>query len=103
MLGFGVGGLLVSISLFGPLYSSILLTLAAAVLALYALSQLPEAPIITKPLRLKYSDQNIPPLVVTCALLFQGLAKAGFMAHAFIAVSSAASSKEQHAVTVRAE
>jgi MFS family permease len=74
ILGPAIGGLLAGISLLTPLYFSILLTLAAAVLTLFALPVLPKATVIKKPPRLKYSDPRILPLVVAGVLLFMGFA-----------------------------
>ncbi|MFT4733022.1 MAG: MFS family permease [Gammaproteobacteria bacterium] len=74
ILGPAIGGLLASISLLTPLYFSVLLTLAAAVLTLFALPVLPKATVIKKPPRLKYSDPRILPLVVAGVLLFMGFA-----------------------------
>jgi MFS family permease len=74
ILGPAIGGLLAGISLLTPLYFSILLTLAAAVLTLFALPVLPKASVIKKPPRLKYSDPRILPLVVAGVLLFMGFA-----------------------------
>jgi MFS family permease len=74
ILGPAIGGLLASISLLTPLYFSVFLTLAAAVLTLYALPELPKAVVITKPKRLKYSDPRIFPLVIAGVFLFMGFA-----------------------------
>jgi MFS family permease len=74
ILGPAIGGLLASISLLTPLYFSVLLTLAAAVLTLYALPELPKVSVIQKSARLKYSDPRIFPLVVAGVLLFMGFA-----------------------------
>jgi MFS family permease len=74
ILGPAIGGLLAGISLLTPLYFSVLLTLAAAVLTLFALPVLPKATVIKKPPRLKYSDPRILPLVVAGVLLFMGFA-----------------------------
>lgn len=74
ILGPAVGGLLASISLLTPLYFSVLLTLAAAVLTLFALPELPKVSVIKKPPKLKYSDPRIFPLVVAGVLLFMGFA-----------------------------
>jgi MFS family permease len=74
ILGPAIGGLLAGISLLTPLYFSVLLTLAAAVLTLFALPVLPKASVIKKPPRLKYSDPRILPLVVAGVLLFMGFA-----------------------------
>jgi MFS family permease len=74
ILGPAIGGLLASISLLTPLYFSVFLTLAAAVLTLYALPELPKTVVITKPKRLKYSDPRIFPLVIAGVFLFMGFA-----------------------------
>jgi MFS family permease len=74
ILGPAIGGLLARISLLTPLYFSVLLTLAAAVLTLFALPVLPKTSIIKKQPRLKYSDPRIFPLVVAGVLLFMGFA-----------------------------
>jgi MFS family permease len=74
ILGPAVGGLLASISLLTPLYFSILLTLAAAILTLYALPELPKPAVVKKPEKLKYTDPRIFPLVVAGVLLFMGFA-----------------------------
>lgn len=74
ILGPAIGGLLASISLLTPLYFSVFLTLAAAVLTLYALPELPKTVVITKPQRLKYSDPRIFPLVIAGVFLFMGFA-----------------------------
>jgi MFS family permease len=74
ILGPAIGGLLAGISLLTPLYFSVLLTLAAALLTLFALPVLPKATVIKKPPRLKYSDPRILPLVVAGVLLFMGFA-----------------------------
>jgi MFS family permease len=74
ILGPAIGGLLASISLLTPLYFSVLLTLAAAVLTLFALPELPKATVVKKRPRLKYSDPRIFPLVVAGVLLFMGFA-----------------------------
>jgi MFS family permease len=74
ILGPAIGGLLASISLLTPLYFSVFLTLAAAVLTLYALPELPKPVVVTKPKRLKYSDPRIFPLVIAGVLLFMGFA-----------------------------
>jgi MFS family permease len=74
ILGPAIGGLLASISLLTPLYFSILLTLAAAVLTLYALPELPKPTVIKKQPRLKYTDPRIFPLVVAGVFLFMGFA-----------------------------
>lgn len=74
ILGPAIGGLLASISLLTPLYFSVFLTLAAAVLTLYALPELPKPVVITKPKRLKYSDPRIFPLVIAGVFLFMGFA-----------------------------
>ena len=74
ILGPAIGGLLASISLLTPLYFSVLLTLAAAVLTLYSLPELPKVKVIKKQPRLKYTDPRIFPLVVAGVLLFMGFA-----------------------------
>jgi MFS family permease len=74
ILGPAIGGLLASISLLTPLYFSVFLTLAAAVLTLYALPELPKTVVTTKPKRLKYSDPRIFPLVIAGVFLFMGFA-----------------------------
>lgn len=74
ILGPAIGGLLASISLLTPLYFSVLLTLAAAVLTLYALPELPKPIVVKKPDKLKYTDPRIFPLVVAGVLLFMGFA-----------------------------
>ena len=74
ILGPAIGGLLASISLLTPLYFSVLLTLAAAVLTLYALPELPKPTVIKKQPRLKYTDPRIFPLVVAGVFLFMGFA-----------------------------
>jgi MFS family permease len=74
IMGPAIGGLLASISLLTPLYFSVFLTLAAAVLALYALPVLPRVTITTKPSRLKYTDPRIFPLVIAGVFLFMGFA-----------------------------
>jgi MFS family permease len=74
ILGPAIGGLLASISLLTPLYFSVLLTLAAAVLTLFALPELPKVTVVKKRPRLKYSDPRIFPLVVAGVLLFMGFA-----------------------------
>jgi MFS family permease len=74
ILGPAIGGLLASISLLTPLYFSVFLTLAAAVLTLYALPELPKTTVIKKQPRLKYTDPRIFPLVVAGVFLFMGFA-----------------------------
>jgi MFS family permease len=74
ILGPAIGGLLASISLLTPLYFSVLLTLAAAILTLFALPELPKVTVVKKRPRLKYSDPRIFPLVVAGVLLFMGFA-----------------------------
>jgi MFS family permease len=74
ILGPAIGGLLASISLLTPLYFSVFLTLAAAVLTLYALPELPKPTVIKKKQRLKYSDPRIFPLVIAGVFLFMGFA-----------------------------
>ncbi len=74
ILGPAIGGLLASISLLTPLYFSVFLTLAAAVLTLYALPELPKPTVIKKPPRLKYTDPRIFPLVIAGVFLFMGFA-----------------------------
>ena len=74
ILGPAIGGLLASISLLTPLYFSVFLTLAAAILTLYALPELPKPTVIKKPKRLKYSDPRILPLVIAGVFLFMGFA-----------------------------
>ena len=74
ILGPAIGGLLASISLLTPLYFSVFLTLAAAVLTLIALPELPKPTVIKKQPRLKYTDPRIFPLVVAGVLLFMGFA-----------------------------
>jgi MFS family permease len=74
IMGPAVGGLLASISLLTPLYFSVFLTLAAAVLTLYALPELPRAKVVEKPKRLKYTDPRIFPLVIAGVFLFMGFA-----------------------------
>ena len=74
ILGPAIGGLLASISLLTPLYFSVFLTLAAAILTLYALPELPKPTVIKKPKRLKYSDPRIFPLVIAGVFMFMGFA-----------------------------
>jgi MFS family permease len=74
ILGPAIGGLLASISLLTPLYFSVFLTLAAAVLTLYALPELPKPTVIKKQPRLKYTDPRIFPIVVAGVFLFMGFA-----------------------------
>jgi MFS family permease len=74
ILGPAIGGLLASISLLTPLYFSVFLTLAAAVLTLFALPELPKPTVIKKQPRLKYTDPRIFPLVFAGVLLFMGFA-----------------------------
>ena len=74
ILGPAIGGLLATFSLLTPLYFSIFLTLAAAVLTLYALPELPKPTVIKKQPRLKYTDPRIFPLVVAGVFLFMGFA-----------------------------
>ena len=74
ILGPAIGGLLASISLLTPLYFSVFLTLAAAILTLYALPELPKPTVIKRPKRLKYSDPRIFPLVIAGVFLFMGFA-----------------------------
>lgn len=74
ILGPAIGGLLASISLLTPLYFSVFLTLAAAVLTLYALPELPKPETKKKPLKLKYTDPRIFPLVIAGVSLFMGFA-----------------------------
>lgn len=74
ILGPAIGGLLASISLLTPLYFSVFLTLAAAVLTLYALPELPKPDAIRKPQKLKYTDPRIFPLVIAGVFLFMGFA-----------------------------
>ncbi|MFT4939486.1 MAG: MFS family permease [Paraglaciecola sp.] len=74
ILGPAIGGLMASISLLTPLYFSVFLTLAAAVLTLYALPELPRPKVIRKPQRLKYTDPRIFPLVIAGVFLFMGFA-----------------------------
>lgn len=74
ILGPAIGGLLASISLLTPLYFSVFLTLAAAILTLYALPELPKPTVIKKLPRLKYTDPRIFPLVVAGVFLFMGFA-----------------------------
>jgi MFS family permease len=74
ILGPAIGGLLASISLLTPLYFSVFLTLAAAILTLYALPEIPKPTVIKKPKRLKYSDPRIFPLVIAGVFLFMGFA-----------------------------
>jgi MFS family permease len=74
IMGPAVGGLLASISLLTPLYFSVILTLAAAFLALFLLPELPKPEVIKKPQKLKYSDPRIFPLVIAGVLLFMGFA-----------------------------
>jgi MFS family permease len=74
ILGPAIGGLLASISLLTPLYFSVFLTLAAAVLTLYALPELPKPTVIKKQPRLKYTDPRIFPVVVAGVFLFMGFA-----------------------------
>lgn len=74
IMGPAIGGLLASISLLTPLYFSVLLTLAAGVLAVYALPELPKPIVVKKPDRLKYSDPRIFPLVIAGVFLFMGFA-----------------------------
>lgn len=74
ILGPAIGGLLASISLLTPLYFSVFLTLAAAVLTLYALPELAKPDAIRKPQKLKYTDPRIFPLVIAGVFLFMGFA-----------------------------
>jgi MFS family permease len=74
IMGPAIGGLLASISLLTPLYFSVFLTLAAAVLTLYALPELPKPEVIKKPAKLKYTDPRIFPLVIAGVFLFMGFA-----------------------------
>ena len=74
ILGPAIGGLLASISLLTPLYFSVFLTLAAAVLTLYALPELPKPSVVKKPQKLKYTDPRIFPLVIAGVFLFMGFA-----------------------------
>lgn len=74
ILGPAIGGLLASISLLTPLYFSVFLTLAAAVLTLYALPELPKPMVKIKLPRLKYTDPRIFPLVIAGVFLFMGFA-----------------------------
>jgi len=74
ILGPAIGGLLASISLLTPLYFSVFLTLAAAVLTLYALPELPKPSVVRKPQKLKYTDPRIFPLVIAGVFLFMGFA-----------------------------
>jgi MFS family permease len=74
ILGPAIGGLLASISLLTPLYFSVFLTLAAAILTLYALPELPKPTVIKKTKRLKYTDPRIFPLVIAGVFLFMGFA-----------------------------
>jgi MFS family permease len=74
IMGPAVGGLLASISLLTPLYFSVVLTLAAAFLAVFVLPELPKPEVIKKPQRLKYTDPRIFPLVIAGVLLFMGFA-----------------------------
>jgi MFS family permease len=74
IMGPAVGGLLASISLLTPLYFSVVLTLAAAFLAVFVLPELPKPQVIKKPQKLKYTDPRIFPLVIAGVLLFMGFA-----------------------------
>lgn len=74
MLGPAIGGLLANISLLTPLYFSVMLTLAAACLALFVLPELPRPKTSRKPPRLKYTDPRIFPFVIVGASLFMGFA-----------------------------
>lgn len=74
IMGPAIGGLLASISLLTPLYFSVFLTLAAAVLTLYALPELPKPSVVRKPAKLKYTDPRIFPLVIAGVFLFMGFA-----------------------------
>lgn len=74
IMGPAIGGLLASISLLTPLYFSVFLTLAAAVLTLFALPELPKKDVLKKPLKLKYTDPRIFPLVIAGVFLFMGFA-----------------------------
>lgn len=74
IMGPAIGGLLASISLLTPLYFSVFLTLAAAVLTLFALPELPKKEVLEKPLKLKYTDPRIFPLVIAGVFLFMGFA-----------------------------
>jgi MFS family permease len=74
ILGPAIGGLLASISLLTPLYFSVFLTLAAAVLTLYALPELPKPSVVKKSAKLKYTDPRIFPLVIAGVFLFMGFA-----------------------------
>lgn len=74
IFGPAIGGLLASISLLTPLYFSVLLTLAAAILTVYALPELPKPTEIKTPAKLKFTDPRILPLVVAGVFLFMGFA-----------------------------
>lgn len=74
ILGPAIGGMLASISLLTPLYFSVLLTLSAAVLTLFALPELPKEAAKTTQPKLKYSDPRIFPIVVVGVFLFMGFA-----------------------------
>jgi MFS family permease len=70
ILGPAVGGMIASFSLLAPLYFSILLTFAAAILAVFTLPVLSKPEITIKHTKLKYTDPRIFPLVVAGVLLF---------------------------------
>lgn len=74
MLGPAVGGLLTQITLLTPLYFSSLLTLAGALMALFALPELPRTAPTEKPRRLKYTDRRILPYVVVGVTMFMAFA-----------------------------
>lgn len=74
VLGPAFGGILASISLLTPLYFSIVLTLAASLLVVFALPERKKPKIINKQAKLKYSDSRIFPLVVAGVSLFMGFA-----------------------------
>lgn len=74
ILGPAIGGLLASISLLTPLYFSVGVTVAVAVLAMFSLPVLPKPTPTSAPKKLKYTDPRIFPLIVAGVLLFMGFA-----------------------------
>ncbi|CAD5273340.1 Major facilitator transporter [Alteromonas sp. 38] len=74
ILGPAIGGLLASISLLTPLYFSVGVTVAVAVLAMFSLPVLPKPTHTSAPKKLKYTDPRIFPLIVAGVLLFMGFA-----------------------------
>jgi MFS family permease len=74
MLGPAIGGLLTTITLLTPLYFSIGLTLAAAVMALYSLPKLPRPKVAATVAKMKYTDPRILPFVIVGIFMFMGFA-----------------------------